>query len=48
MTGNKFWLSRESHNGEEPFRPDGPLRLSKIAPQSKEQMDYSNLHKEVS
>jgi len=48
MTGKEFWLSKESHNGEGPFRPDGPLRLSKSAPQSKEVMNYFNLTKEVS
>jgi hypothetical protein len=48
MKGTEFWLSKESHNGEGPFRPDGPLRLSKIAPRSKEEMNYSNNYKEVS
>jgi len=48
MTGKEFWLSKGSHNGEGPFRPDGPLRLSKIAPRSKKQMSYFNLLKEVS
>jgi len=48
MKGKEFWLSEESQNGEGPFRPDAPLRLSKIVPQSKEQVNYSNLHKEVS
>ena len=48
MNVKEFWLSKESHNGEGPFRPDGPLRLSKIAPRSKQEMSYSNLDKEVS
>jgi hypothetical protein len=48
MTGKEFWLSKESHNGEGPLRPNGPLRLSKITPSSKEEMKYSNLYKEVS
>ena len=48
MKGKEFWLSKESHNGGGPFRPDGPLRLRKIAPRSKEEMNYSNIYKEVS
>ena len=48
MTGNEFWLSKESHNGE---GHSGRMALSgyaKSLSKAKKLMNYSNLHKEVS